>query len=57
MIKKFKCGMCSFGPTSRKGLRDHLKEEHGIMNEITNSKSAFQERGTKRYRQSWWIAE
>lgn len=55
MIKKFTCGFCrklkraEFIGT-RKGLRKHLKDEHGFKSELTNIE------GNKgKIKQDWWI--
>lgn len=56
-IKKFKCGLCKEPnriERTRKGLRQHLKKEHRILNKITNSKSP---QSNKLLKQKWWIEE
>lgn len=57
MIKKFICGFCRNKKGkeyvgTRKGLRKHLREEHRIMNEITNMET---EKGI--FKQNWWKTE
>lgn len=50
-IRTFRCGLCKPYKAyvgTRKGLREHLKREHRILNEITNS---FMDKKRKR----WWI--
>lgn len=53
-MKRFICGLCRNRKkefvTTREGLRKHLKEEHMILNEITNS-------GITDKTQSHWIIE
>lgn len=56
-IKKFKCGLCKEEKRismTRKGLREHLKNEHRIMKEITNSDYTARKGYIK---QNWWIEE
>ena len=61
-IKIFSCGLCKkheMYKGTRKGLRKHLKEEHRIMTEITNTKD-MREKGMKKIittKQRWWINE
>ena len=70
-IKQFRCGMC-LGKgkdkdivRTRKGLRDHLREEHRIMFNLANSPtpdskkkgSGRQFSPSDRTKQNWWIAE
>lgn len=60
-IKKFKCGLCLnkkkaiIFTSTRKGLRDHLKEEHFIFTELTNMK--FEDKKTKKKKRDWWLEE
>ena len=58
MIKKFKCGFCKklnreMKSMTRKGLRKHLREEHGFKRELTNVIGAKGEI----IKQDWWIVE
>jgi hypothetical protein len=61
-IKIFKCGLCKEHERykgTRKGLRNHLKEEHRIMSEITNTKD-MREKGIRKMittKQRWWNDE
>ena len=56
-IKVFTCGLCK-GHTkeiykgTRKGLREHLKEEHNIKSEIKFKKMGKD--GKDKKKQSWW---
>ena len=54
-IKKFECGLCSkderFSMT-RHGLRKHLRVEHSMKRELTNSESLVH---GKQVKQNWWI--
>lgn len=59
MINKFKCGLCKLGNEyigTRKGLRDHLRFEHSILNRITNSQGKRQA-GNPYIKQGWWNVE
>lgn len=61
MVKKFFCGLCKkekLKMTTRKGLRNHLKQEHMIVNQLANTKEP---KGTgqrhtirEKQRQDWW---
>ena len=56
-IKTFKCGLCKEKdriPMTRAVLKKHLRDNHFIMSEITNRRSADKD---KIYKQSWWIEE
>jgi len=55
MIKKFKCGLCKQEKRyymARHSLRKHLREEHRIMDEITNKDTS-----KRPVKQNWWIEE
>ena len=55
MIKKFKCGLCKEHlrkSMTRKGLRLHIRKEHFITSELTNSGD-----GKLKERKKWWIDE
>lgn len=57
-MNRYICGICrkqnkSFIST-RKGLRDHLKQEHFIKVNISNSGTTKRKQGE---RQSYWIVE
>jgi len=55
-IKTFCCGKCDYLGT-RMSLRNHLKQEHFIRKEITNSTIGGRyDKGSiaKTYRQTWW---
>lgn len=58
-IKIFKCGFCKRIKNgkgfigTRKGLRKHLREEHGFTKEITNTISG----DGKPSKRSWWVDE
>ena len=48
-IKHFKCGLCKEAKRewmSRRDLREHLREEHLIKHDLTNS---------GKEKQRWWI--
>ncbi len=56
-IKIYKCGQCKKHKQysgTRRGLRQHLKEEHLIKSELANVKTLVNDRFAK---QSWWITE
>lgn len=57
-MKRFICGLCKKNKkvedfiSDRKGLRKHLRENHRIMSDITNTGS-----DEKREIRKWWIVE
>ncbi len=58
MIKKFICGLCKEQNRivmTRWHLRKHIREEHRIVNEITNTKGI--KGSTQQMRRNWWISE
>jgi hypothetical protein len=59
MVSKFICGLCNSKKVkvfvgTRKGLRQHLREEHRIMKEITNRTNVT---NNKKSTQNWWKKE
>ena len=57
-IKIFKCGLCKEEKRvamARKGLRQHLKEEHRILKEIFNSKGISGKK--KDFHKQRWVIE
>ncbi len=66
-MKKFRCGLCKekeFIWRTRKGLKQHLREDHGIKSELTNKKGssslkdkASRVKGGGLSKQQWWIEE
>lgn len=59
-VKVFRCGICKAKEINtaftRHGLRHHLKEEHRILNRLTNA-SGSNTAGDKYIKQGWWIEE
>jgi len=58
-MKKFRCGLCKGKKSiwrTRKGLRDHLSEEHFIHTEKTNKEGGGLKKGHL-IKQNWWIEE
>lgn len=56
-IKSFKCKFCKPDKRrsmTRKDLRKHLKSEHRIMTNITNSAYV---RGKRYIKQDWWLED
>ena len=50
MIKIFECNLCKKYKGTRKGLRNHLREEHSKRKELTN----FTNMKERKVNQSWW---
>ena len=63
-MKKFFCGICKnekLKVTTRAGLRNHIKKEHQIVTQLTNTKEP---KGTgqrqmirETQKQDWWCYE
>lgn len=57
-MKIFRCKLClekgKVSGDTRKGLREHLKKEHRILTNITNS---GWKKGEGYVKQHWWIEE